>query len=104
MPALLGATADLLILPLLLQTVYRSGEEIIAAFPDISQVTLKLPNIHFFHFNIDRFGLKNENEVYYPTEDGAHGQLEATVIRTGAASAAGGAGSASGGKAIRAKL
>ena len=63
------------------QVVYDIGEELLARIPELESVTLILPNIHVFLYDIARFGLENNNEVYYPVDDPA-GYIEGTVVRS----------------------
>ena len=56
------------------------GEAALAACPEISQVDLAMPNKHYLLVDLTPFGLKNNNEVFTPT-DAPHGQIEATVSR-----------------------
>ena len=56
------------------------GKAALEAVPELAKVTLRLPNRHYLLFDLSRFGLENENEVFYPTDE-PHGQIEATVER-----------------------
>lgn len=66
-------------------TIYNIGMEVLRTFPSIQDITLKLPNLHYYYVNFDDFktDLKNNNEVFL-TFDGAAGQIEATIERKGA--------------------
>lgn len=61
-------------------TLFQMGEAALQAVPEISRVTLALPNKHCLLMNLAPFGLKNENEIFVPTDE-PHGQIEATVGR-----------------------
>jgi urate oxidase len=61
-------------------TLYQMAEAALKAVPEISQVTLKMPNKHYLLINLKPFGLENNNEVFLPTDE-PHGQIEATVTR-----------------------
>jgi urate oxidase len=61
-------------------TLYQMAEAALKAVPEISQVTLKMPNKHYLLVNLKPFGLENDNEIFAPTEE-PHGQIEATVTR-----------------------
>ncbi|EEF59469.1 factor-independent urate hydroxylase [Pedosphaera parvula] len=61
-------------------TLYQMAEAALKAVPEISRVTLKMPNKHYLLINLKPFGLENNNEVFVPTEE-PHGQIEATVTR-----------------------
>jgi len=66
--------------PSVQQTLYQVGGEVITKFPNITEVSLKLPNIHIFEYDIKRFGLDNNHEVYFPVDDPA-GMIEGTITR-----------------------
>ena len=57
-------------------SLYR-GE---AAVPEISEISIGCPNMHFIPMNLSAFGLDNNNDVFLPT-DGPHGQIECAVGR-----------------------
>ncbi len=61
-------------------SLYRMGEAALAAAPEISEVSMACPNIHFILMNLSAFGLDNNNEVFLPTDE-PHGQIECTVGR-----------------------
>ena len=61
-------------------TLFHMGEAALAACPEISQVDLGMPNKHYLLIDLTPFGLKNNNEVFTPT-DAPHGQIEATLSR-----------------------
>jgi urate oxidase len=55
-------------------SLYR-GE---AAVPEISEISMACPNMHFIPMNLSAFGLDNNNDVFLPTDE-PHGQIECTV-------------------------
>jgi len=61
-------------------SLYRMGETVLAAVPEISEISMACPNIHFLLMNLAPFGLDNNNEVFLPTDE-PHGQIECTVGR-----------------------
>src|SRR2546421_2466864 len=61
-------------------TLFQMGEAALAACPEISHVDLAMPNKHYLPIDLTPFGLKNNNDVFTPT-DAPHGQIEATVSR-----------------------
>jgi len=61
-------------------SLYRMGEAALAAVPEISEVSMACPNIHFILMNLSAFGLDNNNDVFLPTDE-PHGQIECTVGR-----------------------
>ncbi len=61
-------------------SLYRMGEAALAAVPEISEISMACPNIHFLLMNLSAFGLDNHNDVFLPTDE-PHGQIECTVGR-----------------------
>jgi urate oxidase len=61
-------------------SLYRMGEAALAAVPEISEISMACPNMHFILMNLTAFGLDNNNDVFLPTDE-PHGQIECTVGR-----------------------
>jgi urate oxidase len=64
-------------------SLFQMGRAALAAVPEIEQITLELPNLHFLPCNIPVYsknGLKFEDDVYIPTDE-PHGIISATVTR-----------------------
>jgi urate oxidase len=61
-------------------SLYRMGEAALAAVPEISEISMACPNMHFIPMNLSAFGLDNNNQVFLPTDE-PHGQIECTVGR-----------------------
>jgi urate oxidase len=61
-------------------SLYRMGEAALAAVPEISEISMACPNIHYILMNLSAFGLDNSNDVFLPTDE-PHGQIECTVGR-----------------------
>ena len=61
-------------------TLYQMAEAALETAPEISQVTLVLPNQHCLLVNLKPFGRENKNEIFVPTTE-PHGLIEATVRR-----------------------
>ncbi|MGW1272441.1 factor-independent urate hydroxylase [Streptomyces sp. NPDC002491] len=66
------------------QTLYEMGSRIIDRRDEIDEVRFSLPNKHHFLVDLQPFGLKNDNEVYFAA-DRPYGLIEATVLRDGCA-------------------
>ncbi|MFF1307136.1 factor-independent urate hydroxylase [Streptomyces sp. NPDC058307] len=64
------------------QTLYQMGSRIIENRGEIDEVRFSLPNKHHFLVDLEPFGLKNDNEVYFAA-DRPYGLIEATVLRDG---------------------
>jgi len=61
-------------------SLYRMGEAALSAVPEISEINMACPNMHFILMNLSAFGLDNNNDVFLPTDE-PHGQIECTVGR-----------------------
>ncbi|MGO4758911.1 urate oxidase, partial [Streptomyces sp. 2MCAF27] len=64
------------------QTLYQMGARVIENRPAIDEIRLSLPNKHHFLVDLEPFGLKNDNEVYFAA-DRPYGLIEATILRDG---------------------
>lgn len=64
------------------QTLYQMGSRIISNRSEIDEVRFSLPNSHHFLVDLEPFGLKNDNEVYFAS-DRPYGLIEGTVLRDG---------------------
>ncbi|AVV45064.1 urate oxidase [Streptomyces sp. P3] len=64
------------------QTLYEMGSRIVDRCEEIDEVRFSLPNKHHFLVDLQPFGLKNDNEVYFAA-DRPYGLIEATVLRDG---------------------
>jgi urate oxidase len=63
-------------------TLFQMAEAALGAIPEVSEVTLAMPNKHYLLINLQPFSMENKNEVFLPTDE-PHGQIEATVKRKG---------------------
>ena len=61
-------------------TLFQMGEAALETAPEVSRITLAMPNKHCLLANLAPFGLENKNEIFIPTDE-PHGQIEATVTR-----------------------
>jgi urate oxidase len=61
-------------------TLYAMGEAVLAAFPEVTSITLKMPNKHHIPFNLEQFGMSNQNEIFIAT-DAPYGYIVGTVVR-----------------------
>ncbi|MFD7401986.1 factor-independent urate hydroxylase [Streptomyces sp. NPDC059866] len=64
------------------QTLYQMGARIIDNRSEIDEVRFSLPNKHHFLVDLEPFGLKNDNEVYFAA-DRPYGLIEGTILRDG---------------------
>jgi urate oxidase len=61
-------------------TLYRMGEAVLEAHPEIERIHLWLPNRHHVPFDVSRFGVEDRGEVFHATTE-PFGLIEATVER-----------------------
>ncbi|WP_327678910.1 factor-independent urate hydroxylase [Streptomyces sp. NBC_00467] len=64
------------------QTLYQMGSRVINSRSEIDEIRFSLPNNHHFLVDLEPFGLKNDNEVYFAA-DRPYGLIEATILRDG---------------------
>jgi urate oxidase len=69
-------------------TLYEMGSAALAGQPEIAEIRFSAPNKHHFLYDLGRFGLANENEVFH-ADDRPYGLIEATVRRDDAPDPAG---------------
>ncbi|GLS42780.1 factor-independent urate hydroxylase [Methylobacterium brachythecii] len=61
-------------------SMYRMAEAVLAAVPEIADISFAMPNKHYIPINLAPFGLENPGAVFLPTDE-PHGQIEATISR-----------------------
>lgn len=61
-------------------TLHHMGEAVLDARPEVERISFSLPNKHHLLYDLERFGLENENEIFYPTNE-PYGLIEGTVER-----------------------
>jgi urate oxidase len=62
-------------------TLYRLGEAVLSAVPEIERIRFSLPNRHHLSFDLSRFGLENDHEIFHATTE-PYGLIEGTVERS----------------------
>jgi urate oxidase len=62
------------------QTLWHMGKAVLEAYPFIAEIRLKAPNKHHFDYDLGRFGIENNNEVFIAA-DRPYGLIEATITR-----------------------
>lgn len=62
------------------QTLFHMGKAVLESYPVIAEVRLSAPNKHHFVYDLSRFGLENNNEVFH-ADDRPYGLIQATVTR-----------------------
>jgi urate oxidase len=68
--------------PSVQNTLYRMGEVVLEGFPEIEKIHLSLPNKHHLLYDLERFGMENEGEIFYATSE-PYGLIEGFVERAG---------------------
>ena len=65
------------------QTAYNAAERVLNTFPEIDEVLLTTPNIHFYTYPLEQFGLSNPNLVFQSTDcdSTASGRIETRLAR-----------------------
>jgi urate oxidase len=63
-------------------TLYAMAEAALAAAPQISEITLTMPNKHCLLVDLSPFGQDNPNHIFMPIDE-PHGTIEARVCRGG---------------------
>jgi urate oxidase len=63
-------------------TLYHMGEAVLEAHPEIERIRFSLPNRHHLLFDLSRFGLENDHEIFHATTE-PYGLIEGTVERSG---------------------
>jgi urate oxidase len=63
-------------------TLYRMGEAVLEGFPEVEKIHLSLPNKHHLLYDLERFGMENEGEIFHATSE-PYGLIEGTVERAG---------------------
>ncbi len=61
-------------------SLYRMGEAALAAAPAVSEITLRMPNVHYLPIDLSSFGQDARGKVFLPTDEPS-GQIEATLRR-----------------------
>jgi len=61
-------------------TLHRMGEAVLAARPEVQRISFSLPNKHHLLYDLARFGIENDHEVFLATDE-PYGLIEGTVER-----------------------
>ncbi len=62
-------------------TLFAMGENILKGFSQVKEITFKMPNKHHILFNLQPFGMENNNEVFIATDE-PYGYITGTVSRS----------------------
>ena len=66
--------------PSMQYTLFRMGKAVLEAFPEIEKIWYSFPNVHHIIYNLERFGIENDKEIFHATQD-PYGQIEGWVER-----------------------
>lgn len=61
-------------------SMYRMGLRALEAAPEISEIGMAMPNLHYIPMNLSHFKLDNPGVMFLPTNE-PHGQIQCTVGR-----------------------
>jgi urate oxidase len=61
-------------------TLRRMGEAVLEARPEVQRISFSLPNKHHLLYDLSRFGLENDHEIFHATDE-PYGLIEGTVER-----------------------
>jgi urate oxidase len=62
-------------------TLHHMGKAVLDALPEVQRISFSLPNKHHLLYDLGRFGLENENEVFEATNE-PYGLIEGMVERS----------------------
>jgi urate oxidase len=66
--------------PSVQNTLYRMGKAVLEEFPEVERIWYSFPNVHHVLYDLARFGIENEGEIFHATRD-PYGQIEGWVER-----------------------
>ncbi len=62
-------------------TLHHMGKAVLGAHADVRRINFSLPNKHHLLYDLERFGLENDNEIFHATNE-PYGLIEGTVERS----------------------
>lgn len=62
------------------ETLFAMGRAVLETHPQIAEIRFSAPNKHHFLYDLDRFGVANDGEVFVAA-DRPYGLIEASVLR-----------------------
>ena len=68
--------------PSVQNTLWRMGKAVLETFPEVERIWFSFPNVHHIPYDLERFGIENDNEIFHATRD-PYGQIEGFVEREG---------------------
>ena len=61
-------------------TLYAMGDEVLKKFPEVEKISFTMPNKHHILFNLEQFGMENQNEIFIATDE-PFGYITGTIGR-----------------------
>jgi urate oxidase len=62
-------------------SIWIVGKAILERHPEVTEISMSLPNLHHWTVDLSPFGIENDREVYISTRE-PHGLIEATIRRS----------------------
>lgn len=62
------------------QTLFAMGQAVLEQYPSVKDISLKMPNKHHIPFNLEPFGMNNQNEIFIATDE-PYGYITGTITR-----------------------
>jgi urate oxidase len=62
-------------------TLHHMGKAVLDACAEVERISFSLPNKHHLLYDLERFGLENDNEIFHATSE-PYGLIEGTVERS----------------------
>ena len=59
-------------------TLYETGKNVIEKVKAIKEISLSMPNKHYLLFDLEQFGMENNNEIFVPVDE-PYGLIQLTV-------------------------
>jgi urate oxidase len=66
--------------PSVQNTLWLMGRAVLTKFQEIEKIWYSFPNVHHIPFDLERFGMENDNTIFHATHD-PYGQIEGFVER-----------------------
>lgn len=66
--------------PSVQNTLYRMGKAVLEEFGEVERIHFSLPNRHHIKYDLDRFGIEDENEIFHADAE-PYGLIEGWVER-----------------------
>ena len=63
------------------QTLYAMGEAVLNEYAEVKEISLIMPNKHHIPFNLEQFGMQNNNDIFIATDE-PYGYITGTIKRS----------------------